>query len=178
METMMKETPNTYGKMTQILHWVTALFIFMALIFGFTMTHFAPYEQLDQLYNNHAIGGWVLLVLMVLRLFSRWREPAPDAPEGLSEGRAKLFKWNHVLLYIFVILMLSSGVGMLSFSGLSIFPGNITAAGVQNVPPRAGHEIMSKIVFLLVLMHIGGVMQYQFTKGDVLGRIGINLKKK
>ncbi len=174
----MTEKPKAYGKMSQILHWVTALLIFVALVIGFLMTNILPEGEVDKLFNNHVMGGWILLVLMVLRLFARWRQSAPDMPEGLSGLRAQIFKWNHILLYVFVILMMSSGIGILSLSGLSIFPGSITQAGIQKVLPIAAHDIFSKIVLVLVLMHIGGVLQYQFTKGDVLRRMGINLKKK
>ena len=177
-EIMMTEKPTKYGKMSQVLHWATALFIFMALVFGTVMTEFASGAQADQFYNNHVMGGWILLVLMVLRLVARWREPAPDQPEGLSPARAQLFKWNHILLYVFVFIMLSSGVGILSLSGLSIFPGGITVDGIQKVPPIAVHDVVSKFVLFLILMHIGGVMQYQFTKGNVLARMGINFFKK
>lgn len=171
------EKPTTYGKMTQILHWITALLIFVALIVGFVMTHFMSDEGFNQLVNGHVLGGWTILVLMVLRLFARWRQPAPDTPEGLSGARAQLFKWNHILLYVFLFLMLSSGLGILGLSGLSLFPGGITVDGIKKVPPIAAHDLFSKIVFVLIVMHIGGVLNYQFTKGDVLARMGLNLKK-
>lgn len=174
----MTEKPKKYARVSQILHWTTALFVFMALVVGTVMTKFAPANMVDQFYNSHVMGGWVLLVLMVVRLVARWRNPAPEEPEGLSPARAQLFKWNHILLYVFVIVMLSSGLGILSLSGLSIFPGGVTAGGIQKVPPIAVHDIVSKFVLLLVLMHIGGVLQYQFTKGNVLARMGVNIFSK
>ena len=173
----MTEKPTTYGKMTQILHWVAALLIFMALTFGTVMTKFAPEDMVDKFYNNHVAGGWVLLALMVMRLFARLAEPAPDAPEGLSGTRAKLFTWNHVLLYVFIFIMVGSGVGILSMSGLSIFPGSLTANGIQKVFTISLHDLVSKIVLLLIVMHIGGVLMHQFTESDVLSRMGLKLKK-
>ena len=36
------------------------------------------------------------------------------------------------------------------------------------------HEIVSKLILLLVFIHVTGVILYQFTKGDILARMAIN----
>ncbi|MBT4842829.1 MAG: cytochrome b [Anaerolineae bacterium] len=174
----MKERPSTYGRVTRIFHWLTAFLILASLFFGFFMTHFAPEASEDQMYQNHVTFGWAILLLMVLRLGWRIFEPWPEEPAGLSPLRLKAFKWNHILLYAFVILMLSSGLGMLSLSGLGFSPGGVTADAIKDVPPKTFHGLLSKGVMLMFLMHMGGVFSYQFTKGDALARMGANLKKK
>ncbi len=174
----MKDTPTIYGKYTRLFHWVSVLFIFALLAFGFVMVNVAPEAQQAKMYPGHVLFGWITLVIMIIRVIIRFVEKAPEPPPGLSPGREKVFKANHLLLYIFVIIMLSSGVGILKLSGLSIFPGAVDPAAIQEVAPRAIHGIISKIVMLLVVMHLGGLLQYQMTKGDTLARMGINLKKK
>lgn len=174
----MKETPTIYGKFTRLLHWLSVLFIFSLLIFGFVMANVASEALQAKMYPAHVLFGWVTLVIMITRIIVRFVEKAPEPPPGLSSGREKIFKANHLLLYIFVIIMLSSGVGILKLSGLSIFPGAVDPAAIQDIIPRTVHGIISKIVMLLVLMHLGGLLQYQMTKGDTLARMGINLKKK
>ncbi|MCP4139004.1 MAG: hypothetical protein GY755_01730 [Chloroflexi bacterium] len=174
----MAETPTIYGKFTRLLHWVSVLLVFMLLVFGFVAANIASEAQQAKMYPGHILIGWITLVVMIIRIIVRFVEKAPEPPPGLSSGREKIFKANHLLLYVFIIIMLSSGVGILKLSGLSIFPGAIDPAAIQEVIPRNIHGIVSKIVMLLILMHVGGLLQYQKTKGDTLARMGVNLKKK
>ncbi len=174
----MKEAPTMYGKFTRLLHWLSVLLIFALLAFGFLMVNVVPEAQQAKMYPGHVLFGWITLIVMLLRIITRFAEQAPEPPPGLSPSREKIFKLNHLLLYVFIIAMLASGVGMLKLSGLSIFPGAVDPAAIQEVAPRAIHGIISKIVMLLVVMHLGGLLQYQMTKGDTLARMGINLKKK
>ncbi len=173
----MKEKPETYGPITRTLHWTSAALILTSLVFGYLMVNIVPEGQQAKMYPGHVLFGWIILALMLVRLGWRFVERWPDPPPGLSPLREKVFKWNHILLYVFVILMLSSGLGILSFSGLGLLPGGVTPEAIQDVSPRFAHNILSKIVFVLILMHLGGILQYQFTKGDSLARMGLKLKK-
>jgi cytochrome b561 len=173
-----KIKPETYGRVTQIIHWISALLIIGLLIFGTVMTRLADGAAKTQMYQSHVLIGLTVLVLTVIRLVWRFVEPWPDAPPGLSANRARAFKWNHILLYVFLIPLLVSGVSMLLLSNLGLSPGNVLPEAIQDVPPRTFHDIGSKLVLLLFLMHVVGTIQYQITKGDTLGRIGLPWFKK
>jgi cytochrome b len=49
----------------------------------------------------------------------------------------------------------------------------VTPAAIENVPPRAVHDVVSKLFMLLFVMHLAGVIMYQVREGDTFGRIGI-----
>lgn len=173
-----KIKPETYGRVTQIIHWLSALLIIGLLIFGTVMTRLGDGATKTQMYQTHVLIGLTVLVLTAVRLIWRLVEPWPTDPPGLSTNRARAFKWNHILLYVFLIPLLFSGVGMLLLSNLGLSPGNVMPEAIKDVPPRTFHDIGSKLVLLLFLMHVVGVLQYQFTKGDTLGRMGLPWFKK
>ena len=170
--------PETYGRVTQIIHWLSALLIIGLLIFGTIMTGLQDGATKTQMYQTHVFIGLTVLVLTLVRLAWRFVEPWPDGPPGLSTNRARAFKWNHILLYVFIVPLLLSGVSMLLLSNLGLSPGGVTPQAIMDVPPRIFHGIGSKLVLVLFLMHVVGVVQYQITKGDTLGRMGLPWFKK
>ena len=70
----------------------------------------------------------LLIVARVLRIFVDRR---PDSPPELQGTQKAAFVWNHNLLYVVVLLLVTSGVGMLLLSDLGLSPANVTPAGMQ-----------------------------------------------
>ena len=175
---MVKDKPATYGRVSRWLHWLSALTITFLLINGYLIANVASEAEQAIMYPVHVLIGWITLILMVIRIVWLFIAPTPEDLPSLSPLKEQLFKWNHILLYIFVILMLVSGLGMLRFSGISLLPGGVTPEAIQDGPPRFAHGTLWIIVALLVLMHLVGLFYYQITEGDSLARMGVNLKKK
>ena len=99
----------------------------------------------------------------------RW--PAP--PPGLSSANERAFVGTHVLLYVLLIALLATGIGMLALSGLSLVPGSIVPARHRERTAPHGHDVLSKLFIALLLVHVVGVVRYQVGKGDTLGRMGV-----
>ena len=90
-----------------------------------------------------------------------------------------MFEGNHYALYVVLLLLALSGSFMLIQSGLTpATMSTLTPDMVQDVAPRQGHNIFSKLFLLLFVMHVIGVMRYQFMDGDVMGRMGIRFPGK
>ena len=132
----------------------------------------------DQLYRLHVGLGLVVLLLTAFRLVWLLRHPSPDSPPNLSPLRERAFKWNHVLLYVLLVVLLASGVAMLLLSDLGLSPGAVTAEAIQDVPPRTAHDIASKVFLALLLMHVAGVVNYQLKKGDTFWRMGVKWRRR
>lgn len=169
----MSKGASGYNRVAQITHWASALLILSMLGIGLAMTRIGESGTQDSLYNVHVGIGLATLALTAVRLIAlvvhRW--PAP--PPGLSSANERAFTGTHVLLYVLLVSLLASGIAMLALSGLSLVPGSIVPADVENVPPRMAHDLLSKVFIVLLLVHVAGVVRYQLGKGDTLGRMGL-----
>lgn len=166
---------ESYNRTSQIFHWVSALLIIGLLVFGTVMVRLDPSSPLKTtMYRSHVIIGMVTLVITLGRIVWLFVGKRPSALE-MPGWEKQAFTWNHRLLYLFMLVVIFSGIGMLLQSGLSLPPTGFTPADIQDVAARQGHGIFTKVLLALFVMHVGGVFYYQFTKGDTLGRMGLRL---
>ncbi len=169
----MKGNSENYGTLARLLHWTSATLIIVLWIMGKVMTN----GENGQLYKVHVTIGLIVLVLTVVRLVWMFKDAHPTDLPMLS-WRLQAFKWNHRLMLLVILLLLFSGVGMLLLSGLGLSPANVAPDLIEDVPPVFAHRIGSLFMALLFLMHVGGVFHYQFTEGNTLSRMGLNLFKR
>ena len=169
----MKKSVESYNRITQIMHWASALLILGMLGAGLAMTRIGESGTQDSLYNVHVGMGLVTLALTAVRLVALVVHRWPSPPPGLSSANERALVGTHVLLYVLLVALLATGIGMLALSGLSLVPGSIVPADIENVPPRMAHDVLSKVFIALLLVHVAGVVRYQLGKGDTLGRMGI-----
>jgi cytochrome b561 len=156
------------------LHWLTAAALLGLFVIGLIMTRLdfnAPLKQ--PLFRLHAVLGYAVLIMTVLRLYFKFRTPQPAPPEGMSGPRLLLYKAVHALLYLFILVMVVTGVGILTQSGLGLSPF-FDIRGLNFEVRAVGSHLTFKFVLAaLVLIHVVGVFSYQATKGDVLSRMGL-----
>jgi cytochrome b561 len=143
-------------------------------LFGTVMTRLDSSALQTQMYQMHVTIGLIVLVLTVARVLWIFVDVRPESPPELAGVQKTAFVWNHNLLYVVVLIMVLSGVGMLLLSGLGLSPANVTPAGIQDITPRTVHDIVSKVFILLFVIHLGGVIMYQVGEGDTFGRMGIH----
>lgn len=173
----MRNSSTAYGRLAVGIHWVSMVLIFALAGVGAYMTRFASGEQAASMYRNHIVVGNIVLLLTIVRVAWAFYDTTPEPLEGMGKRQRMLFTGNHYLLYAALILLAISGSGMLILSGIQMPAGlsTLTPDMIENVPPRTVHNVVSKIMLLLLAMHIVGVLRYQFTKGDTLRRMGIKL---
>ncbi|MCA9916395.1 MAG: cytochrome b/b6 domain-containing protein [Anaerolineales bacterium] len=169
----MKGSSNQYGRIAQIFHWLSMLLIVGLAIGGTVMTRLNGGAQQEQMYKLHVTVGLIVLALTVARIIWLFVDTRPAPPAGLEGGQKAMFTWNHNLLYVVIVVMVISGVGMLILSNIGLSPANVTPDAIQNVTPRRVHDIVSKLFIILFLMHLAGVVMYQLREGDTFGRMGV-----
>lgn len=169
----MKGSSTQYGRIAQLFHWLSMLLIVGLAIGGTIMTRIDNAAQQTQMYQMHVTVGLVVLVLTIARVIWVFVDQRPDAPAEMKPAQKRAFSANHLLLYLVIIIMVASGVGMLLLSGVGLTPAGVTPAGIENVPPRAVHDVVSKLFMLLFVMHLVGVIVYQVREGDTFGRMGV-----
>lgn len=169
----MKGNSKQYGRIAQMFHWLSMLLIVGLAIGGTVMTRLDGGAQQTQMYKLHVTVGLVVLALTVARVVWLFVDTRPGTPDGLEGSRKTIFTWNHHLLYVIILVMVASGVGMLLLSNIGLLPANVTPDAIANVTPRRVHDIVSKLFMLLFVMHLVGVIMYQLQEGDTFGRMGV-----
>lgn len=165
-----------HTKSTRIIHTLSALLLIGLFIIGNYMTGLDDSDQTKTiLYRAHSFSGMILVILTIARVVLRIKNSHP-IPEGLSGWNEKLYSFVHWAIYINLIVIGLSGMGVMignDVNFLTILPSNLN----RDLPAITVHGIAGKLILVFVFLHIAGVMRYQFTKGDILSRMGINLPK-
>lgn len=169
---MSETAPKRYHPAHAALHWLIALLVFMMLGVGKFVMPGIPTDdpQKPMMLQTHAYIGGTIAVLLILRLLLRFtaRRPAPaDAGNAFLNFLAKAV---HFLLYLLLIGMVLSGLGLFQmanlpavFSGAEPYPQNFF-----DYLPRMGHGLTSWLLLALVLLHLGAALYHQFVRRDHL----------
>ncbi len=159
------------------LHWLLALLIVMALIAGNVLLEAVPNSDPGKIagLRNHMGLGITIGVLMLVRLGLRLltgKPPHADTGSRLLNVAGRSAHWG---LYLLVILMVASGLGIALSAGL---PGIVTGSGAalpedfSTYPPRAVHGLVSVLLMLLIAAHVAGWAYHAlFVKDRLLSRM-------
>ena len=112
-----KNTLAEYGLISKLLHWISALLLFIQIPLGFYLVDldFGP-ERLS-IENIHIIIGLSLFYLVILRLINKIINPTPKLEPSVFKGQRFLAKLNHVLLYVTILSVTISGILKKLFNG-------------------------------------------------------------
>ena len=116
-----KNTITEYGVISKILHWVSALLLFIQIPIGFYLVDLDFGEQRINLENIHIIIGLSIFYLVILRLFVKIINPTPKLEPSIFKGQKFLAKLNHILLYVTILSTTTSGILKKLFSGETLF---------------------------------------------------------
>jgi cytochrome b561 len=173
---MSENTPKRYHPAHVVIHWLTALLVIMMLGVGkFAMPGIDPTDpQKPMMLQSHAYIGGAIAVLLIIRLILRFTQKQPAPADAGNAFLNFVGKAVHFLLYLFLIGMAVSGLGLFQmanlpavFSGAAPYPSNFF-----DYLPRMGHGLLSWLVLALVALHFGAAMFHQFIKKDnLLGRM-------
>ena len=85
-----------------------------------------------------------------------------------------IFNAVHAFLYLILLVLLMTGLGMLFTAGVGLSIGSLTPDMIDyRLQPAQVHNAMSKAYAVLLILHIGGVVQYQMQKGNTFKRMGL-----
>jgi cytochrome b561 len=122
----------------------------------------------------HMIFGIVVLVLLIIRLFVRWKT---HHPEWLSAGN-KLFdrigNLTHWGLYVLTFAMTITGIILADQRGILARTFGIGSTPTQGSFRRGGfslgmfHGGIWTLLLLLILLHVGAALYHQFIRKDHL----------
>ncbi len=161
---------SKYSKVAILFHWLIAILVVANFVLA-SMAEDLPREAQGALIAPHKALGVTILFLSVLRLFWRIGHRPPPLPESVPSWQAGLGRTVHILFYFLIIAVPLSGWLMASahpkappvdFFGL--FDVTMPIAkdeGLAGVGHEA-HEVLTKPLFLLIILHILAALKHQF----------------
>jgi cytochrome b561 len=165
---------SRYHPLLVALHWILAVLIIAALALGALVMVKIPntdpmkFEAL----RSHMIGGTLILVLMLVRLVVRIRTEHPALPSAGHPLLDRLAWASHRLLYVAALGQAISGLFMALQTGLPaiLFGGGTLPADFWVYPIRTVHYLFSRMLMVLIALHIAGALYHTLLLKDGLLR--------
>jgi cytochrome b561 len=158
------------------LHWLIAAMILISLFIGGPSLVALENDDPDKLFGltGHMIWGLAVGAFMVVRLAVRLlstKPPQADAGSSMLNTGAKA---AHVGLYVLVLAMVGSGIGIALSADLFavVFGGSGASlpADFSVFSARLAHGAIATLLTILIAMHLAGWAYHQFYLRDGLIR--------
>ncbi len=155
------------------LHWLIALLVVSVIPLGLLMGAVDSGPLQDWLFYIHEELGFVILVLMVLRLAFRLGSGTPPLPPSVPRWQHAASHLVHGLFYLGLIVQ-----PVIGWLGTSAFGAPVSIFGLFTLPmplakddALAGqlfeiHETIGFVIIGLLAVHIGAVVMHSFVHKD------------
>lgn len=171
---MIRNSALSWGRLSILLHWLTALLILGLATVGLIMTELPTSPMKMQIYALHKSFGLTVLGLTVIRL--AWRLFS-GVPEAMPASKAQLFvaKTVHALMYALLFAIPLSGWLYNSASGFPLrwfgIPLPKLFTGFNPTIKELAlflHKNLFYALALLLLLHAGAALWHHYIKRDNL----------
>ena len=167
-----KNTLAEYGLISKLLHWISALLLFIQIPLGFYLVDldFGP-ERLS-IENIHIIIGLSVFYLVILRLINKIINPTPKLEPSVFKGQRFLAKLNHVLLYVTILTVTISGILKKLFNGETLIIVFRKIKIKENFELSELfydiHVFSNYLIIILIAIHILAVIIHKYFFNDNL----------
>jgi cytochrome b561 len=165
---------SRYHPLLVLLHWILAALVIAALALGALVMAKIPNTDPMKVagLRAHMIGGTAILVLMLVRLVVRFRTRHPAAASAghpLLDGIAWV---SHRMLYLTALGMPVTGLILALQSRLPwiVFGGGTLPADFWVYSTRTLHYAFSRVLMVLIALHIAGALYHALVLRDGLLR--------
>ena len=171
-----------YDPVTKALHWIVAIAIGIMFLTAFAMG--SPNDMLDPslrkaVYTTHKTTGFLILCLMVVRIFWGHFHPAPSLPANRFP-RWQLIAARFVHDALYALALVTPFIG---WALVSVGPYGLKLFGVIEIPPipymdffkgsedmimflSELHETLAIVLVCLLIVHIGATVLHHFVDRD------------
>jgi cytochrome b561 len=173
----LRNTPDSFGLVTRILHWGIAVLVVAMLALGMRISDIEPGLANLWLYGLHKTMGIVILSLMALRICWHLVSPVPRplGPPGIARLTARA---GHLLFYILLIAIPLSGWAGSSATGIDVmFADRWTLPPIAEAS-EAGeafwfrvHDVLTKALVGLIVIHILAALKREMAGDGTLRRM-------
>jgi cytochrome b561 len=166
-----------YGVAARSVHWLTVVLLAVQVPVGVVMAYRGNVLGLwnavtGMLYSTHKSLGFLLLLLVVVRVLVRLAGGAPAAEPTLARWQRLVAGANHAGLYLLLLV-----VPVLGWFGASLFPA-LEVFGVVSLPSISGvdrgesdvvlglHRLAAFLLVALIGLHVGAALYHRFVRRD------------
>ena len=157
------------------LHWGQAILVVWLLWLGWTMTDLPKGAERSAAYSLHKSLGLLALLLVVIRLLWRRKNPAPPSISGGWE--AKLATATHHALYVFLLMAPLAGYLASSFTPYAIkfFGIELPKTGWPDETLNGLFKLLH-VAFVwggagLIALHVAGAVKHAIKRDGTLLRM-------
>jgi cytochrome b561 len=162
-----------------LLHWILALAILGMYAFGSIVLDDMKNTDpgITGLLQLHVIGGIVILVLIIARLYIRMNKPRP-APVVTGKPLVdKLAAGVHHLLYTLTVLVIVAGLALAYaadlFSILFAHVGTLPK-DFEDYTSHEIHDFLANALLAVIALHVAAALQHQFIlKDNIMARMSL-----
>jgi cytochrome b561 len=174
-----QSSPTRYGAVAQAFHWLIAALV----VTQFTLAYMADDLPIGAhklaLLARHKSFGMTVLMLAILRLLWRLKNPPPELPDHMTPWERKLARATHIAFYVLLFAMPLTGWLMssaknysVSWFGLFTWPNLIGKNETAFDILRSTHDTLSAILLTIAILHILAALKHHFwNKDNVLLRM-------
>ena len=167
-----KNTLTEYGLISKLLHWISAILLFIQIPLGFYLVDldFGPERLTAE--DIHVTIGLSVFYLVILRLLYKIFNPTPRLEPSVFKGQKFLAKLNHVMLYVTILSITISGILKKLFNGetLTIIFKKIKIQDNFELGELFYdiHVISNYVLIALIIIHILAVITHKLFFNDNL----------
>jgi cytochrome b561 len=171
---MIRNTSSSWGSVARSFHWILSAIILGMLAYGWWMNHIPA--RPDRFFHRsiHADIGYLVLVLMVVRLVWRGLNPTPALPSDTPRWQRIAAQVSHWAMYATTILVAMLGWALsgahtpdyADWFGLFRVP-QITSpdrAAAQAYESR--HIFFAYVLLALIAIHVAAAIWHHLMKRD------------
>ncbi|HME40597.1 MAG TPA: cytochrome b [Steroidobacteraceae bacterium] len=174
-----RSPPTRYSAVAQTFHWVIAALVVVQFVLANLEGDLPIGAHKLALLARHKSFGMTVLMLAILRLLWRLKNPPPGLPAGMSPLERRLARATHIAFYVLLFAMPLTGWMMssaknysVSWFGLFTWPNLIGKSETAFKVLHATHEILSDVLLAIAILHILAALKHHFWhKDDVLRRM-------
>jgi cytochrome b561 len=171
---MIRNTTSSWGSVSRWFHWILGVTIIGMLAYGWWMNHIPARADRFFYRSIHADIGYVVLLLMVVRLIWRVVNPMPALPVDTPRWERIAARVSHGALYVvtIVVAMLGwahSGARTPNYSdwfGLFHVPQITSPDKAAAAAYEDRHILFAYVLLALIVLHIAAAAWHHFVKRD------------
>ena len=159
-----------YSKIAILFHWLIAILVVANFVLASIAEDMSRAEGAGLMASHKAIGVSIL-TLSFLRLFWRLGHKPPPLPQAVAGWQAMIGRTVHIIFYVLIIAVPLSGWLLASahpkappveFFGLFDITLPISKSEALAEIGYEAHEVLTKPLFVLILLHVAGALKHQF----------------